>query len=327
VSDGEGVVEPGPALTLPYEPTLRARLRALDESAEAALTDAHGEAVAALLDETGLKAADIAVIGFHGQTLWHRPGEGRTCQIGDGARLAALTGIDVVNDLRSADLRAGGQGAPLVPVYHRALATGLARPLAVLNIGGVANVTWIGAADDALLGFDTGPGNALLDDWAQAHTGRPLDEDGRLAAAGDVDAAALDALLADPYFALPPPKSLDRDHFAGRLAPGLAAADGAATLVAFTAASVAAAANHFPAPVSRWLVCGGGRRNPLLMAALAERLDAPLDAVEAVGWDGDALEAHAFAYLALRSLRGLPLTYPGTTGCATATTGGVLHRA
>lgn len=327
VSDGEGVVEPGPALTLPYDPGLRARLRALDESAEAALTDAHGEAVAALLEQSGLSAADISVIGFHGQTLWHRPNEGRTCQIGDGARLAARTGIDVVNDLRSADMCAGGQGAPLVPVYHRALASGLPRPLAVLNIGGVANVTWIGEGDEALLGFDTGPGNALLDDWAQAHTGRPLDEDGRLAAAGDIDGAALDALLGDPYFALPPPKSLDRDHFAGKLVPGLSAADGAATLVAFTAASVALAGDHFPAAVSRWLVCGGGRRNPVLMAALAERLDAPVDPVEAVGWDGDALEAHAFAYLALRALSDLPLTYPGTTGCRAPVSGGVLHRA
>jgi anhydro-N-acetylmuramic acid kinase len=197
----------------------------------------------------------------------------------------------------------------------------------VLNIGGVANVTWIGAGDDALLGFDTGPGNALLDDWAEAYTGCPLDEDGRLAAAGEVDAKALEALLANSYFRVLPPKSLDRDHFAGKLVDRLSPADGAATLLAFTVASVALAADQFPAPVSRWLVCGGGRHNAVLMAALAERLTAPVDAVEAVGWDGDALEAHAFAYLALRSLRGLPLTYPSTTGCAAPTTGGVLHRA
>ncbi|MDP6951480.1 MAG: anhydro-N-acetylmuramic acid kinase, partial [Alphaproteobacteria bacterium] len=159
------------------------------------------------------------------------------------------------------------------------------------------------------------------------HTGRPLDEDGRLAATGEIDAAALDTLLADPYFAAPPPKSLDRDHFAGRLVSSLSPADGAATLVAYTAATVALAAEHFPAPVSRWLVCGGGRHNPVLMAALTERLGARVDAVEAVGWDGDALEAHAFAYFALRSLKGLPLTYPGTTGCRTPVSGGVLHRA
>jgi anhydro-N-acetylmuramic acid kinase len=327
VSDGDRVVECGPALTRPYEPTLRARLRSLDESAETALTDAHGEAVAALLGTTTLTAGDIDVIGFHGQTLWHRPEQGRTCQIGDGARLAATTGIDVVDNLRAADMRAGGQGAPLVPVYHRALATGLPRPLAVLNIGGVANVTWIGAGDDALLGFDTGPGNALLDDWAEAYTGCPFDEDGRLAAAGEVDAKALEALLSNSYFRALPPKSLDRDHFAGKLVDKLSPADGAATLLAFTASSVALAADQFPAPVSRWLVGGGGRHNAVLMAALAERLTAPVDAVEAVGWDGDALEAHAFAYLALRSLRGLPLTYPSTTGCAAPTTGGVLHRA
>jgi anhydro-N-acetylmuramic acid kinase len=199
----------------------------------------------------------------------------------------------------------------------------------VLNLGGVGNVTWIGA-DGALLAFDTGPGNALIDDWALRHTGRPVDEDGRMAAAGRADPAAERRFLDHPYFGRTPPKSLDRDDFgavATALVAGLAPADGAATLTALTAAAVAAAAAHFPRPARRWLVCGGGRRNPQVMAALRARLDAPVDAVEAVGWDGDAVEAQAFAYLAVRTWRGLPITYPETTGIDRPLGGGRIHRA
>jgi anhydro-N-acetylmuramic acid kinase len=336
-TDGVAAIETGPALTLPYTAALRADLRGVQggegpvAAVERALTDAHAEAVQRLLAEAGRAAADIDVIGFHGQTILHRPQQGRTWQIGDGARLAKATGIDVVNDFRSADVAAGGQGAPLAPVYHRALAQALPRPLAVLNLGGVGNVTWIGedgiGADDALLAFDTGPGNALLDDWAMQHTGTPLDRDGALARAGRVDDAVLAALLDAPYFAARPPKSLDRYDFSLAALDGLSAADGAATLVAFTAAAVAAALRHLPAPPQRWIVTGGGRHNPVLMQALATALAQPVQAVEAVGWDGDALEAQAFGYMAVRSLRGLPLTFPGTTGVAAPLPGGVLHRA
>lgn len=329
-TDGERQIVTGPALTLPYDEAFRARLRAVlggtgpVAAVERELTLAHAEAVRALNARHDIGEVDL--IGFHGHTILHRPEEGRTWQIGNGALLAELTGIDVVADFRSADVAAGGEGAPLVPLYHAALASGLEPPLAVLNLGGVGNVTWIGGGD-AILAFDTGPGNALIDDWAFRHTGRPVDRDGALARAGRVDEAHLAAFLRHPYFDRAPPKSLDRDAFA-RFAPSaLSPADGAATLTAMTAAAAARAGEHFPAPVRRWLVCGGGRHNPALMGELGRRLAVPVAAVETVGWDGDALEAQAFAYLAVRSTAGLPLSLPGTTGVRAPMTGGRLFRA
>lgn len=336
-TDGVRVVRTGPWRTVPYEAGLRARLAAavaagpalapvLEAGLEAALTDAHAAAVAAFRASLPADWREIGVVGFHGHTLWHRPDARATRQIGDGDRLAAHCRLPVVADFRRADVAAGGQGAPLVPVVHAALAAGLERPLAVLNLGGVGNVTWIGADEDALLAFDTGPGNALLDDWAQRHLGMPCDRDGALAAAGRADAAALARLLEHPHFAAPPPKSLDRDAFSPDPAAALSPADGAATLAAFTVRSVALAQAHLPQPPRRWLVCGGGRHNPVLMAGLRAALPVPVDPVEAVGWDGDAVEAQAFAVLAVRSLRGLPLTLPGTTGAPHPLTGGTLHR-
>lgn len=328
-TDGESRAVRGPWLTLPYEPALRRRLRTLDrrdsaavDAVERALTDAHAAAVARLAAPLRPPAA---LVGFHGHTIHHDPARGVTRQIGDAARLAAACGIDVVADFRSADVAAGGQGAPLAPLFHAALATDLQKPLAVLNIGGVANVTFLDAGPDGLAAFDTGPGNALLDDWTARHTGEPMDRDGRLAAAGAVDPARLAMLLDDPWFAAPPPKSLDRDRFAARAAralDGLPPADGAATLAAFTAAAAARAARHFPRPPKRWLVCGGGRRNPVLMRLLAERTGTTVEPVEAVGWEGDALEAQAFAWLAVRGVKGLPLSLPRTTGVAAPCSGG-----
>jgi anhydro-N-acetylmuramic acid kinase len=282
-----------------------------------------------LLTRRGIAASTVDVVGFHGQTVLHEPERGRTWQIGDGPLLARLTGIDVVNDFRSADVAAGGQGAPFVPLFHAALAAALPTPLGVLNIGGVANVTWIGEAgvEGELIAFDTGPGNAMLNDWTLRHTGRPADIGGALASGGRVDAGALSALLRHPYFERPAPKSLDRDAFDPAPLERLSPADGAATLVAFTAAAVARAQSLFPRPVNRWLVAGGGRHNPTIMAALAERVGTPVAPVEAVGWDGDALEAQAFAYLAVRSLRGLPLSLPTTTGVSRPLTGGKRHPA
>jgi anhydro-N-acetylmuramic acid kinase len=329
-TDGIDHVRPGPAVTLPYPPAFRARLKSVLGGAgdaatvaavEAELTERHAEAVAAL----GVDRLDL--IGFHGHTILHRPEEHRTWQIGDGRRLAALTGVPVASDFRSADVAAGGEGAPLVPVYHRALTAGLDRPLAVLNIGGVANVTWIGAGEDEILAFDTGPGNAPIDDWAQRHTHEPIDRDGALAAAGQVDQDFLARFLADPFFSRKAPKSLDRDHFAAWTPDHLGAADGAATLTACTAAAIGRAAQHFPTPVRRWLVTGGGRRNPVLMAELARILAAPVEPVDGLGWDGDALEAQAFAYLAVRSTKGLPLSFPGTTGVGAPQIGGRLSPA
>ena len=335
--DGRARVDPGPRLTRAYDAAFRTRLRAvLGEpgpaeavvaAVERELTLKHAEAVRDLLAEAGMAPAEVCVLGFHGHTILHEPEAGRSRQIGDGALLAAETGIDVVCDFRARDLAEGGQGAPLAPLYHAALAAGLAKPLAVLNLGGVANLTWIGSDGGQILAFDTGPGNALLDDWAARHTGRPLDADGALARAGRVDQAALAALLDHPYFDRPPPKSLDRDAFDPAPVECLSPADGAATLTAFSAAAVARALDRLPVPPRRWLVTGGGRHNPALMAALAARLEAPVAPVEAVGWDGDALEAQAFAYLALRSLDGLALSLPGTTGVARPMPGGVVQRA
>jgi anhydro-N-acetylmuramic acid kinase len=325
-ADGEARVETGPALTLPYPDDFRERLRGVlggvgpVAEIEAELTRLHADAVAEFRARDPETRFDL--IGFHGHTILHEPQHRRTWQIGDGALLARLTGCDVVADFRSADVAAGGEGAPLAPLYHVALAAPLAKPLAVLNIGGVANVTWIGESESDILAFDTGPGNALLDDWARRHTGQAADIGGALARSGQVSAAHVEGFLAAPYFARKPPKSLDRDDFAAFALDGRSAADGAATLTEITAAAVAAATRHFPAPAREFLVTGGGRHNPTMMAALTRLLGGPVRPVEALGWDGDALEAQAFAYLAIRSLRGLPLSLPTTTGAPHPVTGG-----
>jgi anhydro-N-acetylmuramic acid kinase len=328
-TDGERIAAFGPRLTIPYDDRLRTNLRRLltlaptltpdDRRVKLAamqLTEYHAKAVAALG-----RPADL--IGFHGQTILHLPHRRRTWQIGDAAWLAWRTGTRVAWDFRSADVAAGGEGAPLAPIFHAALARELEKPLAVLNIGGVANVTWIGPDGD-LAACDTGPGNGPLDDWVRRHTGAAYDRDGALARAGVVDAAVLGRLIADDYFTRPAPKSLDRLDFARALAASgldaLSPADGAATLVAFTAAAVAA--TRLPAPPRRWLVTGGGRRNPAIMAALRDQLAAPVDAVELPGWDGDALEAQCFGFLAARVAAGLPLSYPGTTGVPRPMAGG-----
>ncbi|WP_290813072.1 anhydro-N-acetylmuramic acid kinase, partial [Ferrovibrio sp.] len=293
------------------------------------LAVAHADAVQALLGKAGMAAKDVAWLGFHGHTLLHRPGERRTWQVGDGALLGKLTGISVVSDFRSQDVAMGGQGAPLVPLYHAALAkhAGLAPPLLVLNLGGVGNVTYIGGdSENDLIAFDTGPGNALIDDWMLRHANATHDESGKTAAAGAVNADRLARLLDHPYFAQRPPKSLDRNDFSAAAVEGLSVEDGAATLAAFTAASVARGLSHLPQRPLRCLVCGGGRHNATLMKLLTQHLNMPVEAVEAVGWNGDHLEAEAFAFLAARAVRGLPLSLPGTTGVAMPVSGGRIHR-
>ncbi len=266
-TDGRSAIACGPWLSEPYDAAFHDRLRSVlggrgDVAAvERELTERHAHAVRDLLAGQGIAPGNVDVIGFHGQTVLHEPERGRTWQIGDGPLLARLTGIDVVNDFRNADVAAGGQGAPFVPLFHAALAAALPRPLAVLNIGGVANVTWIGeeGVDGELIAFDTGPGNALLNDWTLRHTGRPADIGGALAASGRVDAGVLSVLLNNPYFGQPAPKSLDRDAFDPAPLERLSAADGAATLVAFTAASAAQAQKLFPAPGQS---LAGRRRRP-----------------------------------------------------------------
>lgn len=338
-TDGEAIAEFGPGLTLPYAPALRERIRALlghghgpVQAVSRDLTIIHAEAVRALLDKAGLQPRDIAWLGFHGQTLLHRPDAAhrRTWQSGDGALLAQQTGINTVSDFRSQDVAMGGQGAPLVPLYHAALArhAGLAAPLLVLNLGGVGNVTYIGAGGESdLIAFDTGPGNALIDDWMLRHTGRAQDEHGAAAANGAVNVEVLARLMDHAYFAARPPKSLDRNDFTAKAVEGLSVEDGAATLAAFTAASVARGLGHLPQRPLRCLVCGGGRHNATLMRLLTQHLNMPVESVEAVGWRGDHLEAEAFAFLAARAVRGLPLSLPGTTGVRLAVSGGRFYLA
>lgn len=343
-TDGERIAQFGATACRPYTKAERTLLRRATAAAanltertarpdivakaEQLINDAHAEAVQTFLAANDLKPANLAAVGFHGQTLLHRPERGLTIQIGDGDALAARLGIPVVYDFRAADVAAGGQGAPLAPIFHRALVRQLRQepPVAVLNLGGVANVTFIDG--DALIACDTGPGNALLDDFLRLRTGLPLDTDGRKAAAGVVNEAAIERLLQHPFFAAPPPKSLDRNDFRGFVGDtldGIGVQDGAATLTALTAATVARIVPHLPRAPATWIVAGGGARNPTLMRMLADRLaPAHLEPAHEAGWSTDSLEAQAFAYLAVRSLRGLPITFPGTTGVAHPLTGGVL---
>lgn len=339
-TDGDREIDLGPYASFPYSDADRALLRAALEDAvplasrdgrpgrlagaEAMVTDRHAAAVEAFLGANGLDRRTIDIVGFHGQTVLHRPETGLTIQIGDGARLARDLGLPIVSDLRADDVAAGGQGAPLVPAFHRALVArdGLDGPVAVINIGGVANVTWIDAEADPIA-CDTGPGNALIDDLMLERTGLPYDAEGATAAAGMVDRDALDALLDHPYFAAPPPKSLDRNAFSRAPVAALSTPDAAATLVAFTAQTIADALAVLPLP-RRAVVCGGGGRNASLMRALAERLPCPVATADALGWSIEAMEAQAFAYLAVRSRAGLPITFPGTTGVHLPLTGGRL---
>ncbi len=342
-TDGEDRVERGPAEGFPYPAAFRSLLmRALDAAraitdrrerpgpvaeAEGELTRLTAEAVARFMKANGVEASGVDVIGFHGHTVLHRPERQLTVQIGDGPLLASLTGIDVVDDLRAADCAAGGQGAPLAPVYHRALAERVRqRPVAVLNIGGVANVTWIGQGGQ-LIAFDTGPGNAMIDDWTLRNAGKPCDENGALAAAGRADEGLVKEYLKHSHFGALPPKSLDRNAFALELVDHLSAADGAATLAAFTAAAIGRALEHMPVEPQLWIVTGGGRKNRTLMSMIAAHVQNAVVPAEAVGFDGDSIEAEAWAYLAVRSLKGLAITFPGTTGVVASLTGGVLARA
>ena len=333
-SDGLAQLKTGPAATFPYPPAVAERLRAvvadLSEAQapqlelERLVTDAHVAAVDAFLERHSVARERVALVGLHGQTILHRPRAGLTRQLCDGARAAAALKIDVVSDFRSADVAAGGEGAPLAPIYHAAMAAGLERPLMILNWGGVGNVTYLGPNGE-IVAFDTGPANALLDDFLVVRRGLAYDENGALGESGSLDAEALATLMSDPYFDRPAPKSLDRNHFSAAAAcvKRLSDADGAATLSAFTVESTVAALKHVPQAPARWLVGGGGRRNPNLMRRLSQRLQAKVEPVEAIGFDGDSIEAQCFAYLGLRSRRGLPISFPTTTGAPNPMTGGV----
>jgi anhydro-N-acetylmuramic acid kinase len=340
-TDGERVFARGPSQTMFYNETQRDLLRrALEISKsieqrderpsnlshiENEVTQWHVEAVESFLQKHDLTHSKIDVIGFHGQTVIHRPERQLTVQIGKGQALANQLGLPVVYDLRANDIALGGQGAPLVPVYHRALVQGMAeKPVAVVNIGGVANVTWIGPNAE-LMAFDTGPGNALIDDWMKRHTGASRDEGGTMGMVGQVNQHVLEWLLDHPFFARPAPKSLDRNTFAGMDLGHLQVAEGAATLAAFTAQTIANAVAAMPAAPKSWLVCGGGRHNAAIMRQLQNLLP-HVSSAEALQLDGDAIEAEAWAFLAARSLRGLDITFPGTTGVTKAATGGILAK-
>ncbi len=342
-TDGVKIAGFGPTACRPYSSSERILLRtALAEAAalthrrdrpailadaESMVTRAHGEAFEKFLDANALSRDDIAIVGFHGQTVLHRPAQQLTIQIGNGPALAKRIGVPVAYDFRAADVAAGGQGAPLVPVYHCALVEMQAAngPTAVVNIGGVANISYCDHGQPPVA-CDTGPGNALIDDFVRQRSDKAFDEGGALAATGKVEGGVVARALGSSFFDRLPPKSLDRNDFADVLSElqRSSLADGAATLTMLTAASIARIVPNLPSVPGRFIVAGGGAHNRTLMTLLDELL-APAKVVtaETVGWSADALEAQAFAYLAVRSQRGLPITFPGTTGVARPMTGGV----
>ena len=348
-SDGENLVERAGFAEFAYEAVFRRRIeaalgeaRSLDgadarnetlAALEAEITRRHGAAVAAFLAREGLSPDEIDLIGFHGQTVLHRPEAGFTVQLGDGAKLAETTGIATVFDLRRNDMAHGGQGAPLVPVYHRALAQNLPHkvnpqfPVCFVNIGGISNITWVDA-EGAMAAFDSGPGNALIDQWVEAKAGIAFDQGGAIASEGGIIAPIARRYLSAPYFNRKVPKSLDRADFAP-LDPGEAElADGARTLAHVSAAAILKACDHLPEPPRLWIVCGGGRKNAAIMADLKtlarEKNGGAVIACDEAGFDGDAMEAEAWAYLAIRSRKGLPISFPATTGCSRPVSGGRL---
>jgi len=323
----------GPSETAAYRPETKRRVLAAaakkgtgreewPEIAEAVTRD-HADAIRAFLIRHGLQPDAVV---FHGQTVWHDPKAGETVQLGDPQGLADALNLPVIGEVRLADMAAGGEGAPLVPVYHRALAKTLVgekrEPLCFLNIGGVSNLTYIDGED--LLAFDIGPGNAFLDDWVRRHGAGDFDAGGAIAAKGKVDEDRLREVLKHPFLREPGPKSLDRYSFSGGFAEGLSLEDGAATLLAFTVRAIAGAEELLPKLPGLWLVCGGGRLNPVLMRALDACLSGQVVSADAYRIDGDALEAQAMAFLGARFKAGLPTTFPETTGANRPVVGGRL---
>jgi anhydro-N-acetylmuramic acid kinase len=334
-TDGERIERFGAYTLAPYPQSIRSLLEetlaqarkwnfqgdepAIFAEAEEALTRAQAAAVRDLVEANSMSLAEIGVVGFHGQSVLHRAPQrgkpGATRQLGDGELMHRLLGIKIAYDFRTADVQAGGQGAPLAAIYHQALLRGLGAKgdVAVLNLGGVANVTWWDGAD-TLIAFDAGPANAPINDFIKGLGLGEMDRDGKLALSGKVDEARLAELLKHSYLSAPYPKSLDRFDFLSTMADGLSPTDGAATLTAFTTAAVGKALDLLPQRPSRLVVCGGGRHNPAIMAMLTQRAGVQALPAEAVGWRGDAIEAECFAFLAARTIRGLPISFPSTTG-------------
>ncbi len=349
-TDGETVAATGPSLSVPYEAAFRRRIEAALDTAksivkreqrpgdladlEREITLRHAQAVRDFLAAAPAPWRKLDVVGFHGQTILHRPHLGLTVQLGDGALLAQETGIAVVHDMRANDMKHGGQGAPLVPAYHAALARSLPAefaeeyPIVFVNIGGISNITYVPREGDPIA-FDTGPGNTLIDQWVAREGGVPFDAGGAIASEGGVDHQVVRRYLDNKFFEKSGPKSLDRNDFTLDIARGLELADGARTLAAVSAEAILKSTDHLPEIPALWIVCGGGRKNPHIVGDLragAEKQNAKVIVAEDAKLDGDATEAEAWAYLAVRSMKKLPLTFPTTTGCREPVTGGVLNK-
>lgn len=327
-TDGHDVVRPLAYYEHPYDIEIRDKVRkcfgktqrdAQVDEAECLVTDIHIAAVNAF-------GQNADVIGFHGQTITHNPHDKFTWQIGDGQRLAHETGIDVVGDMRQNDIKNGGQGAPLLPLYHQAMVARMQKPVMILNLGGVANITYIGAEGE-LIAFDCGPANALMDDFIKSRRDLAFDKNGSIAALGQAHGNIIDRFTRDAYFAKVPPKSLDRNHWSIDCVRYASLEDGLATLMEMTIEGVVRALEHMPTPPIAIYVAGGGRRNTYMLGCLRQRLSASLLPIDAMDWNGDATEAEGFAYLAVRSILSLPLTMPTTTGTPNPLTGGVLYGA
>lgn len=347
-TDGDGSVDRGPAMHIDYDPATKAALiratKAAQEGRDDAkdirdaashVTSAHVDAVRTFLSVHKHHRTDIDVIGFHGHTILHKPpvdaaGPGRTWQIGGGGILAQETKIDVVDQFRTADMANGGHGAPFAPVYHTALAKKRTKgAIAIVHMGWITSISYVacGADPNDVIAFDCGPCTNLIDQWVYRHTGEQTDKDGRLALGGVVDEEALALMLLNPFIRKAAPKRLDRRDLKMSVVEGLSVADGAATLTDFSAACVAKAQDHLPEPPVEWIICGAGRQNPALMSALRDRIDAPVLTTEEKGWDNDAMRAESIGYLAVRSLKKLPLSYPMTTGVPHPISGGTYHPA
>ncbi|QRM55611.1 anhydro-N-acetylmuramic acid kinase [Sinorhizobium sp. BG8] len=347
-TDGENIVERGPALGVAYDHAFRRRLQSALVTAksiirreerpgdladvERELTLRHADAVRQFLNKNNIMPDDIDVVGFHGQTVLHRPDQALTVQLGDGPLLARELGIEVVYDMRANDMVHGGQGAPLIPVYHAALARNLSTrsvfPVVLVNIGGISNLTFIGTGGE-IIAFDSGPGNTLIDQWVETHAGIPFDQGGMIASEGRVVSSLVERYLANPFFHAQNRRSLDRNDFLPPSGAEASLEDGARTLAHLTAAAILKSAGHLPQKPSMYVICGGGRLNGVIMKDLTELAaneGSSVMTAEVAGLDGDSMEAEAWAYLAVRCLRGLPLTYPGTTGVREPVSGGIAVR-
>lgn len=338
-TDGHEYVQPIDFISTAYDDEFTHDLRRIlgktrpdDQShrIERELTTRHARIVTEILSKhPAIARAENPVIGFHGHTVFHAPEKRFTWQIGDGKLLSRLTKLRVVNDLRSADVKAGGQGAPLLPLYHKILCTPMInkkiRYASVLNLGGVGNITFIDLETGKIMAFDTGPANALIDDFIHARTGEKFDKNGDIAAQGTPDQGLVENWMTHDYFSCPPPKSLDRSGWDTQKVQDLSTENGAATLAEFTVHSVISSLKHIPATPQIMLVCGGGRKNKYIMNALADAAPCPVKPIEHIGHNGDAIEAEGFALLAVRHILGLPVTYPDITGAPRPLCGGTLY--